>query len=638
MYQQGSSGYYGDGGGQYHDEGNQNQYGHNYRDYRMNDQSIKGKIEQKYWKTKQKAIEKLGKDQDEFVIAGDAEVDARLEAFQHIKITCMQLMAAIECYQNKIFALSQDENEMGRFLKDQGSLDKTKAGKMMIAVGKAQSFAAQQRLGMRSSLARLYSEIETFRFRAIQDTQLTVTKMETSRSEYRARLLWMADISKELDPDQFKRLDKFRDVQMQVKLAKKKFDQLKGDVIQKIDLLSASRCNLLSATLEPYQSSMVKFLNTTAKSYNTVHEEYKGHPSYKFNILKNIIPNNGIVDDEEDDLANDQDNKSSNKENRRKKKTAKPEQAEEATEEKTSNDDDGDDKLINFDSSPSEDVDQGVVPKPTERDADLLGASLDQDSSPGFGDYTETKDNNEGFEDLLGKFEENNVLADKPSHQPSLISTSTEDTSDPFSFISNLDSDRRKSDTTPPTKDSLPEPSVDDLLFGSPNRKLDGTEKTDLDILTDVLSNQNLGITETEHNKSFSDQWQSMFGAGVSEESTPSMSDLLAQDLENSKSDSTPKQPENMVDANIKSDRMYMPSFLLEQMRKTDPQALKNGPPKGALAVKDSAKASSGKPGKSGEKGKDMSAWFNLFADLDPLANPDDIGDSKDGQSEKQAC
>ena len=45
----------------------------------MNEPSIKGKIEQKYWKSKQKVIEKLGKDQDEFVIAGDAEVDARLE-------------------------------------------------------------------------------------------------------------------------------------------------------------------------------------------------------------------------------------------------------------------------------------------------------------------------------------------------------------------------------------------------------------------------------------------------------------------------------------------------------------------------------------------------------------------------------
>lgn len=45
----------------------------------MNETGIKGKIEQKYWKTKQKAIEKLGKDQDEFVIAGDSEVDSRLE-------------------------------------------------------------------------------------------------------------------------------------------------------------------------------------------------------------------------------------------------------------------------------------------------------------------------------------------------------------------------------------------------------------------------------------------------------------------------------------------------------------------------------------------------------------------------------
>ena len=52
-------------------------------------------------------------------------------------------------------ALSQDENEMGRFLKDQGALDKTKAGKMMIAVGKAQSFAAQQRFAIRIFLTTL---------------------------------------------------------------------------------------------------------------------------------------------------------------------------------------------------------------------------------------------------------------------------------------------------------------------------------------------------------------------------------------------------------------------------------------------------------------------------------------------------
>lgn len=34
--------------------------------------------------------------------------------------------------------------------------------------------------------------------------------------------------------------------------------------------------------------------------------------------------------------------------------------------------------------------------------------------------------------------------------------------------------------------------------------------------------------------------------------------------------------------------------------------------------------------GASGETTKDMSAWFNLFADLDPLSNPDAIGRSAD--------
>ena len=42
-------------------------------------------------------------------------------------------------------ALSQEENATGRFLKSQSSIDKTRAGKMMAAVGKSQSFAAQQR-------------------------------------------------------------------------------------------------------------------------------------------------------------------------------------------------------------------------------------------------------------------------------------------------------------------------------------------------------------------------------------------------------------------------------------------------------------------------------------------------------------
>ena len=193
-------------------------------------------------------------------------------------------------------------------------------------------------------------------------------------------------------------------------------------------------------------------------------------------------------------------------------------------------------------------------------------------------------------------------------------------------------------------------------MFGSPNRKLDGSVKTELDILSDVLSNQELGITDSEQDRSFSGQWQSMFGGDQQQETIGGAGGLLDDDFlgasglgglgglgvspataEASNDAGGGKSGKNMVDANIKSDRMYMPSFLMDQMRKTDPQALKNGPPKSALAVRDSDKNSS-KGEKGSAKGKDMSAWFNLFADLDPLANPDDVGASLENQNEKQAC
>lgn len=41
--------------------------------------------------------------------------------------------------------LSQEENELGKFLRSQGFQDKTRAGKMMQATGKALCFSSQQR-------------------------------------------------------------------------------------------------------------------------------------------------------------------------------------------------------------------------------------------------------------------------------------------------------------------------------------------------------------------------------------------------------------------------------------------------------------------------------------------------------------
>lgn len=69
-----------------------------------------------------------------------------------------------------------------------------------------------RRMALRTPLHRLHQEVETFRRRAIADTLLTVGRMEKARTEYRGALLWMKDISQELDPDTYKQLEKFRKV------------------------------------------------------------------------------------------------------------------------------------------------------------------------------------------------------------------------------------------------------------------------------------------------------------------------------------------------------------------------------------------------------------------------------------------
>lgn len=73
-------------------------------------------------------------------------------------------------------------------------------------------YALLYRLALRNPLCRFHQEVETFRHRAISDTWLTVNRMEQYRTEYRGALLWMKDVSQELDPDLYKQMEKFRKV------------------------------------------------------------------------------------------------------------------------------------------------------------------------------------------------------------------------------------------------------------------------------------------------------------------------------------------------------------------------------------------------------------------------------------------
>ncbi|XP_023596249.1 islet cell autoantigen 1 isoform X2 [Trichechus manatus latirostris] len=264
------------------------------------DKSVVNKMQQKYWETKQAFIKATGKKEDEHVVASDADLDAKLELFHSVQRTCLDLSKAIVLYQKRICFLSQEENELGKFLRSQGFQDKTRAGKMMQATGKALCFSSQQRLALRNPLCRFHQEVETFRHRAISDTWLTVNRMEQCRTEYRGALLWMKDVSQELDPDLYKQMEKFRKVQTQVRLAKKNFDKLKMDVCQKVDLLGASRCNLLSHMLATYQTTLLHFWEKTSHTMAAIHESFKGYQPYEFTTLKSLQdPMKKLVEKEE---------------------------------------------------------------------------------------------------------------------------------------------------------------------------------------------------------------------------------------------------------------------------------------------------------------------------------------------------
>ncbi|CAF4402195.1 unnamed protein product, partial [Adineta steineri] len=161
---------------------------------------------------------KLGREENEFVIASDADVDAKLELLFTIKKSCHDLLRIMDRYQTNVLILSHEETDMARFLKDYAQADKNRAGKIMASVSKVLAFTAQQRLSLRQPLLRLHNEIETFRLRAVTDTFATVKRMETARTEYRGSILWLKDASAQLDPE--KQLEKFRRVQSQVKVAK----------------------------------------------------------------------------------------------------------------------------------------------------------------------------------------------------------------------------------------------------------------------------------------------------------------------------------------------------------------------------------------------------------------------------------
>lgn len=538
------------------------------------------KMKETFWTTKQAVMQKLGKKEDEHVVASDSELDSKLEVFRAIQKSSMGLLRVLEKYQDRLCVLSQDENATGRFLKSQSNLDKTRAGKMMAAVGKSQSFSAQQRLSLRVPLVRLYQEVETFRYRAISDTLMTINRMEAARTEYRGALLWMKNVSEELDPDTYKQLEKFRKVQAQVRKTKAKFDKLKLDVMQKVDLLAASRCNMFSHVLANYQSTLLHFWEKTSRTMTAVAESFKGYQYYEFNIIKELAEPSKKLSEEtsksepaEKDIDDD-DFDPSNCDGCKGKGPRDPSGQREVPE---------DDRLIAFD----------------EDEGETENADIKNDSLSNLYDITSENENNSN------NLEDN---AKDPAPFIGMGEDSKELTEEDFDFSGAF----KMSEPLPGAKS---EKVISDLLADDLPLGQDDTDKDDLTILNEILNAPSTGGDD------FSKEWQAVFGTMPLSAGTTY----------------TPGETDQAE---------FMPSNLLDLNKQMSVMSLSQSSTAGAPSA--GAQASSKSPGvnksqqqlpksKSNKQGKkDMSAWFSLFADLDPLSNPDAVGKTSDDMTDAQ--
>ncbi|KAK7111431.1 islet cell autoantigen 1-like isoform X2 [Littorina saxatilis] len=546
------------------------------------------KMKETYWTTKQAVMQKLGKKEDEHVVASDSQLDAKLEVFKAIQKSSMDLLRVIERYQDRLCAVAQEENATGRFLKSHSGHDKTRAGKMMAAVGKSQSFSAQQRLALRVPLVRLYQEVETFRYRAISDTLVTVNRMEGARTEYRGALLWMKNVSEELDPDTYKQLEKFRKVQGQVRKTKQRFDKLKLDVMQKVDLLAASRCNMFSHVLANYQSTLLHFWKKTSRTMSAVAESFKGYQYYEFNMLKELTDTSRKLADEtssRDSIEKDTEEASdaefesvtkadsstaksepyrTNKKKKKKKKKSEPSKNE---------------GLLSLD-------DKEATSKTGEEDNKKeQNASSEGQSEGDFGPFMDFHDD----EDTMKELEEELERAEK--------------------MISNVKAKSAAEQQKQPAGGK-------DLL--TPTQEQEDADKDDLSLLNEILNAPSTGEDE------FTQEWQAVFGAqmNITPDTVPAERDLSRRQAE--------FMPSSLLDTqlsalNLGDDMSAGDMMMGEAAADSSAQAgqASSGQPSAA------PKSKQQQPPKKGQK-TDMSAWFNLFADLDPLSNPDAVGRQPD--------
>lgn len=256
---------------------------------RLTDESTVNTMQRHYWTARQFIRTKLGKKEDEHLEASDNELDTCLNLYRSVHGTSFQLLNNVDNYANYLLDETLVQNVLGKYLKEKGKIDKTEAvGRILIAVGRSLLFSSHRLNAARIGVSTFYNKLSVFVERAIVDCSQTIEAVQMCRTEYRGSLLWMKKTSEELDPEVDGSMEKFREAQGTVKTNKERLDRLKTDTLQKVDLLSASRSNLLSYVLTHYQNELYEYYSKTSKAFETLAENINCYNNYDFEILSHL--------------------------------------------------------------------------------------------------------------------------------------------------------------------------------------------------------------------------------------------------------------------------------------------------------------------------------------------------------------
>ena len=83
-----------------------------------------------------------------------------------------------------------------------------------------------------------------------------------------------------------------------MKQSKAKFDKVKLDCLQKVDLLAASRCNMYSHALIMYQNALINFWEKTANTMTHVNNSFQGYQKFEFSYIKDLAEPKDLQDED----------------------------------------------------------------------------------------------------------------------------------------------------------------------------------------------------------------------------------------------------------------------------------------------------------------------------------------------------